>query len=250
MSKTISVLLVLSAAVSFADIISLDLLPEDAEERALDLVEDWRERLYPDENIVIGDPVPLQAPDGIVRALSYPVGLNHEGTLTLDDCLQVSIRYREAKHAKKDYVRSLDSEGKELVYNQLDEKAEELKSIVHSIGDEWDQYRFITVAFSDDNPVIIGSNNLVEFGAKVQDVISDIGDSGQLTGYAFCPGPDVGFNLTIVGIYETITGDHFYRFLPGCELPIPFVESCIKEFPAKVELLKNFCVFRTDLLKY
>ncbi|MCD4733820.1 hypothetical protein K8R78_06235 [bacterium] len=243
MPKIISILLILSATVSFADIsqeisyISLDLLPDDAEERALDLVEDWLAHLHPDENIVIGAPVPLQAPDGFVRALSYPLGLNHEGTLTLDDCLQVSIRYSEAKHARLDYLRSLDSEGKELFYNHLDEKAEELYSIVRSTGDEWDQYRFITLAFSDDNPVIIGTNNLVEFGAKDQETTSTSGDSGKLVGYAFCPWD--GISIRIVGVYKTISGEEFYRFTRGCVLPNSFIESYVSKFPVMSQILEN-----------
>jgi|GEM_PF-6867050 len=254
MSFKKSVVLLLTAAVfvSFADIsqeisyISLDLLPEDAEERAFDLVEDWLAHLHPDENIVIGDPVPLQAPDGFVRALSYPLGLNHEGTLTLDDCLQVSIRYSEAKHARLDYLRSLDSEGKELFYNHLDEKAEELYSIVRSTGDEWDQYRFITLAFSDDNPVIIGTNNLVEFGAKEQETTSTSGDSGKLVRYAFCPWD--GISIRIVGVYKTISGEEFYRFTRGCVLPNSFIESYVSKFPVMSQILENYPIFENEIL--
>lgn len=216
MSKTISILLVLSAAVSFAvdewgfETVSLDLLPENAEEQALELVEKWRVTVYPDENITIGELIRLYAPDFQERGICVPVALDHEGSLTIADGIEANRLKYEAHDDLSDYKSTLDwfseEAARERAYSGDDEQYSLLRGRVTKTSNMWLLYRYMILGFSNGEPFIIGTNNPRTFTQESEST-NDEGELGILVDYGFYP--ENNDQIGILGIYETKGGERF-----------------------------------------
>ncbi len=137
----------------------VDSLPENAEEIALEFLENFMSQRYPGEDITIGEPMRLYLPDNEKNALDFPIAIHHEGKLTFDDLEYVHLQKEDAKFTFLDYRRSLSGEQLERANHDEDGTYNSLYELIHNARHLYNNYRSIVIIFSQDKPHILTVHN-------------------------------------------------------------------------------------------
>jgi len=152
---------VFSAQAESLEYLPVDPLPENAEEIALEFLENFMAQRYPGEDITIGEPMRLYLPDGEQNALDFPLAINIEGEVSFEREKEIFENRNRASAASKEYEDELQDDPHR--YSILREGNDETFNALCEERSYWGNLDFshtnIVLIFSEDNLVIVGDHN-------------------------------------------------------------------------------------------
>ncbi len=180
-------------AVSELYYLPVDPLPENAEEIALEYLENLMAQRYPGEDITIGEPMRLYLPDGKQNALDFPLAINIEGEVSFEREKEIHDNLNRARVDKIEYRDGLQDEVD--LYSIRGDSKDETYNLLCEERNFWGGLEFrhtnIVLVFSKGEPIIVSThNNYIMHHWDVKAIEKECG--GRFLSYGVLPPSPTG----------------------------------------------------------